>query len=967
MATDEPQCAIGSEIETPMAQRELSAFEQLITRNPPILESLFAQITTQSILRLYHTSPYLRQFLQNSPSSWRYISWKLAQPAATTSTVTHNGTSNRPRQSSNYALDRLLLNVHNTFSTRLTSLELDNTAVSGQILCQTVLFLRRDTLQHLSVRGCKNVSLKYHLNPWLQIHALERKGGNTSKPEGFEKLALKSLYAYRCRHHRRRPYFPSSLVRKESDSEPTHDVVKLCHALGIWTDTAWCTTPGPRCHRRTSYLTNRPQQDTREVWVVYDRLWRSRNWLGVNENRSDATVSQRKRTGDCRFWEHGEEAANGEALGTHDEGKSVPTHLRHSHRRFVDDIVCSSCSEPILERCEQCSLLMHCGGCRKTLCASCAFDTPYTRNKNAPEEDKHSIWWAPGYAISPNSMQDQDLPPATVNNGQNVPPSNHPILKFKWCCTEPVFSGGGGMNFGHGINRETDRLRATPLPQGKGWEDSDFATSRADTDRASEQSSARCSTDSGISPEGALGDRWASIDDFYQSLARSSLEESMPGAPVPRNLCDECYVSDRWKLHCKGCALALCAKHDVRDRLKFRICGYKDPVQEKAEFKTRQKAIKAAGSIFMQGKDKDQAEKSLARMEHLHTAPWRSGVPRTSPLTTRRPAPTTMAQAAMTSAYAAPAITDSIVVEAAAMDLEVGAILSSLRGNRVEIELPLRPLSRGSSTSDVASRSSSPAPSTRSLPSTPEPKSTKSAKPTPQHLHEAPISRPRWKGCQSFFCPAIRAPGDARRRCVAIMRQCSECKTYVCGDCTTQLELPCPCKGCQPPQLEDTGTQGSSDTALFFCPNCRWDRMVSRKCKRRTEAFLTAHKGSTKKAKTRKAKFRKPTEARRGSSIAGASSSNISDEVVERLGDFFAGLRSNIGDDGQTVDVENVGDIREIEDVGVLARDLIRRIQSLRGQFRPGSLAAQALPDVTFDENAAQAVQTQESETSEDD
>src|SRR5690242_12383074 len=96
-----------------------TAFELLITCNPPILESLLAQVSTETIFRLYQVSPFLREFFTRSPTSWRYISWRLYQPAQTTATVTNNSASNGPRQSSNYALDQILLNVINPFSTRL--------------------------------------------------------------------------------------------------------------------------------------------------------------------------------------------------------------------------------------------------------------------------------------------------------------------------------------------------------------------------------------------------------------------------------------------------------------------------------------------------------------------------------------------------------------------------------------------------------------------------------------------------------------------------------------------------------------------------------------------------------------------------------------------------------------------------------------------------------------------------------
>lgn len=133
---------------------------------------------------------------------------------------------------------------------------------------------------------------------------------------------------------------------------------------------------------------------------------------------------------------------------------------------------------------------------------------------------------------------------------------------------------------------------------------------------------------------------------------------------------------------------------------------------------------------------------------------------------------------------------------------------------------------------------------------------------------------------------------------------------------------------------------------------------------------------SARKSKRRKDKFRKPTEARRGSSSALDGPNSIPDEAVESIADFFSGLGVQLeaaaGGTGQTYELDNIGDIREIEDVGALARDLIRRIQSLRGQFRPGSLAARALPDVRFDENAiqaennSQAAEQQETETSGD-
>jgi hypothetical protein len=935
-----------------------SSFEKLITCNPPILESLLAQVSTESILRLYHTSRYLQHHLRNSPASWRYISWRLSQPSVITPNAAANG-----RQPGSYSLDRLLLYVINPISTRLASLELDNTAVSGATLMGTVVPLRRETLVHLSVRGCKNVSLKYHINPWLQMYALTKDTASSEAPAPFETLALKSLYTYRCRHHRRRPYLPSSLARKESDSEPTHELVKICHTLGIWTDTAWCTTPGARCYRRRGYVTMRVPQDPREVWVVYDRLWRSRNWTGPIGQASNDDPIRKKRKNDCRFWEYGEEGINGEPVGVQGEGKATPTHLRESHRRFVENITCSNCSEPILERCEQCSVMMHCSGCRKTLCASCAFDRPYLRNKNALEEDKNKFWWAPGCAVSPCSMQDQDLPPPGANNNQPGNPNALPTIKFKWCCTEPVFSGGGGITFGNGSNRETDRVRAAPLPQGHGWEDAEFINHEH-----SEGDAEQC-TGCKQSPEAtdlSLAGRWVDLDDFFQSQSNNMSDNPLPPMPIPRILCDECHTSDKWKVKCKGCNNPLCLKHDMHDRLKVRICGYKDLTQEKQAFRSRQKTIKVVDAMIKSRKDK-QPEKNA----NLLSVPEPSTASSSTP-----PAPETQQLVASVHAIpppqVAPALTESIVAEAAAMEAEVGALLLSLRNPPANLEHPRRPLSPASVSTDPASRSSSPTPSASSPPATPEPKSV------PRRVPQPSPSMPKWNGCNSFFCPSIRPPGDHRRRCMTVMRQCNECKVHVCSDCAGSFETPCPCKGCQVPQAEGTTTP-IEPAAQFFCPNCRWNRMATGKCKKKTAAFIEAQNAVREslnlglkklKVRKRKDKAKKPIDQRRGSSSSsGSTNANNLDEIMEGLNDFFTNLNAqhNVqfappsaaaeGEAGpstaRTLNLDQNSDLQEIADVGALARDLIRRIQSLRGQFRPGSVAARALPDIRFEDLAA--------------
>ncbi|OAP55144.1 hypothetical protein AYL99_10844 [Fonsecaea erecta] len=937
-----PSTVLGS------VRKTISSFELLITCNPPILESLLSQLPTETIFRLYQTSSYLRDFFSRSPTSWRYISWRLNQPAVTaTAGVVANVIGTGPRQSSNYALDQIILTVINPFSTRLVSLELDNTAVSGTTLTSTVLILRRETLRHVSVRGCKNVSLKYHINPWLQMHALARESPDARGPPGFETLALKSLYTYRCRHHRRRPYLPSSLARKESDSEPTHELVLTCHKLGIWTDTAWCTTPGARCYRRRGYVKLRMPQDPREVWVVYDRLWRSRNWLGpVDQTKNPVLNKKRKR--DCRSWEVDEEGMNGEAIGTGPEGKSTPAHLRESHRKFVENITCHNCSAEILERCEQCSVMMHCVGCRKTLCASCAFDRPYLRNKNAPEEERNKFWWAPGCAVSPCSMQDQDLPPdGAVNGNQNLNTNTLPSIKFKWCCTEPVFSGGGGITFMNSANRDSDRIRAAPLPTGQGWDDPEFLNDPPHLAKYTADATAK---------DGPAG-RWTSINVLFHTATYVSGGDH-PASSVPRVLCDECYASESWKVKCKACSTPICIKHDIGERARARLCGYKELTIEKQEYKSRQKATKLLATLMRHRREKEMAAEQEENAEVGMTVSTpkagRSALKSGPPFT-----PLSSLSVAGTSA------------QEASVDAEFGSVSRSLRTPLAEVDRLQRPLSPASNSTGPPSRSTSPSPSAHSLPATP-----KASRRGPPQIDPSPS----WQGCQTVFCPASRsAPGDHRRRCTAVIKPCMECKVYVCGDCANNFEPPCPCKGCRPPQTEGDSSvstnlppnTASTETPPFYCPNCRLERMLTGKCRLKAPLFVAARAWRGKKQKKRKDKIRKPLEARRTSLGSGGNPSST-EEAIDGLVEFFTSLNtqypgashdqteasgpSRSDNGGQIEGGSNRQEIQELEDMGALARDLIRRIQRLREQFPPGSLAALALPDIRLEDEAEVAV-----------
>lgn len=908
----------------PLLQSGSSRFETTIANSHTILESLIAQLPTESVLRLYQTSSFLRSFLRNSPTSWRYMSWRLHQPAQIPPPVNANA-ANQPRQSSSYALDQLLMYVILPFSTRLTSLVLDNTSVSGATLFQTVMILRKDTLEHVSVRGCKNVSLKYHINPWLTMHAMALEQPPEIRPPELQKLALKSLYTYRCRHHRRRPYLPSSLAKKESDSEPTHEVVLTCHKLGIWTDTAWCTTPGARCYRRRGYVTMRVQQDPREVWVVYDRLWRSRNWLGPppSNNNTNNPYGSHKRKRDGRVWEE-EEAFNGEPTGLGPHGKEVPVHLRESHTRFVEDVHCDSCSEKILERCEQCSILMHCSGCRKTLCASCAFDRPYLRNQNATEEEKRRFWWAPGCAVSPCSMQDVDPAAAGAPNQSQTLPS----IKFMWCCTQPVFSGGGGITLGTTPNHDADKLRAAPLAPGQGFEDPEFAPHEDDEVQEMGSPLSRA-TNSGP------GGRWASLAEMFRYGAQMTLNEEPDS--VPRILCNDCYISDQWKIKCKACSVALCLKHDVKEKQRVRICGYKELPVEKQELVARLKATKLFRSLWLKRKEqqntkkrkKSDAEDVMAETELAlastvlhdldqgrallaepgHSIPTLTALDR--PMVSMRNATTTTLPIRLS---------------------EPSNAASNTSGTDSEI---LRPLSPGSNSTGPLSRSSSPAPSAHSLNTTPEPRSKGKQKANSPSPSVSKIPASTWRGCQAFFCSSTRPAGDHRRRCAALLRQCTDCRVHVCDDCTSAIDKSCPCRGCRLPLGKADALTGS--TAAFYCPNCRHDRIINRKCKRNLSYLTRTSRPSPSSRSTKMRNRLSPAERLTHiPDILLTSSIPNSLEGDFTLEEFF-----------NSIDYDEFQELREMS---LSAVNVVKRVQSLRNHAAPGSPAALALPVITIEE-----------------
>ena len=724
----------------------LSPFEQIVVTYPPIVESLLLQLPTSAILDLYHTSRNLRSFLQLYPTAWNYLSFRLfslgraeiRQPSPASDT-----SGEYPlRRSKKNALDQLLVTVILPIGTRLKTLDLDHTAVGGLALTANILPARRETLQHLSVRGCKQVSLKYHIVPYLTLFSLQKSVSSLNKSVHVDHLALRSLYTFRCRHHRRRPYLPASLLRTDSDAEPTHELIKICYNLGIWTDTAWCPTPGGRCLRRKDYYTGRGNLDGRgEVWVVFDRLWRSGNTLGSHDAeivKSDAFRGQ--------LWAQAESGYEGEPLGcdgqtSPGEGRKVPTHLRQSHRTFIDDFKCHDCGDRIQERCEQCSVRMHCMGCRKTLCASCAFSRPLPRARrrkvdeaivDTADDDRTPqdlFWWARGETRSPNLMMQESA--GDDDHVGNEPSSSiTPNLKMHWCCLKPMFSGGGGISFvGPDMNGAgAGQIRTAPLPGGKGYEDPEFARIKQDEDFP------RAAYGKPDSPDYTLQE---GHDQMLHWLlyGPGSQDNSM----CPRSLCQECWQTPGWRAACQACHEPFCFAHDLRG-LKMRICGYRDLTVEKRHMNEKS----AETSQMPSKKSEDELLEAIRSLLLMTENPQH-----------------TQELAALTT-----------LPEADDTDLTV---------DTEDYDLPVKP-----SSSDLTG-----------IP----PKSPSSADVTPsttprQSLTPITTPPPLWRGCASFLCPEYRPIGDHRPKCTAAARECTLCGVHVCPDCLLK-DPPCDCSHCK--------------------------------------------------------------------------------------------------------------------------------------------------------------------------
>ena len=754
----------------------LSRFEQIISTHPPVLESLLLQLPTSSILDLYHTSNYLRSFLQGYPTAWNHLSFRSFSPgrlaSRQASPASDSSGESSAIHSKPYALDQLLMAIVLPFGTRLISLDLDHTAVAGDTLTSIVLHSRRETLQHLSVRGCKQVSLKYNIMPFLTLFSLQKSTSEFHNSGPVPGLALRSLYTFRCRHHRRRPYTPASLLRRDSDSVHTHELIKICHDLGIWTDTAWCPTVGGRCLKRKDYSVGRGTPDARtEVWVVYDRLWRSGNRLGP------AVYSETARSRSTRgqLWEDAESGYNGEPLGCepqqgHGEGKTRTTHLRQSHRKFIENITCQDCEAHIPERCEHCSIRMHCMGCRKTLCENCAFSRPLppakppgstTSESDAGDDTaKEPYWWAPGQMRNPNRMM-QEVVPSTSAENSNTPNSTvTPTLKMQWCCLKPMFSNGGSITFvGPGMTGSAiSHVHTAPLPPGHGYEDAELSRLRQ-SDKTS-GSVIDCPVLPGCSPRLK----------HYQVLhwllyGMGSRDQN----PCPRSLCHDCWQTPGWRAACQSCKEPFCFAHDLRG-LSMRICGYKDLSTEKSfleknsDFRTVLEASERSNAALNTAREKTKC----TIREYLNVF---SKLPELPQRFKDKYAPLIESP---------PLVGPNLLSEAA----------SKLKGTFCEHEiLQMLDLIISKPISNTGDEGM-------------EPQATDS-----------------WLGCGSFLCPKYRSIGDHRPRCTAAAQQCTLCEVHVCPDCLAQNSC-CDCAYCKD---------------HYSCPNCETPRNLCKKAEEEEE------------------------------------------------------------------------------------------------------------------------------------
>lgn len=299
-------------------QQHLCPLEALLSIYAPILECLVSHLPTPSKLALSQTSRPLRQLLHSYGPFFAHLDFRLS--------VFESANFDSYLLGTVYNLDRLLQCL--PVDGRIVSLTLDWTAVSGSFIFNKILDRCRDTLEHLSVRGCRKVSIKHHIVPHFVYQSSIMPLGNRSREQ--QRPALKSLYVYKARGVRRKPFL---IDRKPADGdEPSRYLTTLAADLGIWLDLGLCPTPKLRCPRRREIL----RREKERFCVPFDKRWRVQD---DNESLSEA--------------EHTKRRASEQARGV--------------------DLCCWNCDDAIPDRCEACVHQMTCSKCEKPLCHSCSY------------------------------------------------------------------------------------------------------------------------------------------------------------------------------------------------------------------------------------------------------------------------------------------------------------------------------------------------------------------------------------------------------------------------------------------------------------------------------------------------------------------------------------------------------------------------------------------------------------------
>ena len=437
--------------------------------------------------------------------------------------------------------------------------------------------------------------------------------------------------------------------------------------------------------------------------------------------------------------EDGESGYNGLSLGCdprpgQGEGKLLPAHLRQSHTKFVAGVKCHDCNSPIDERCEHCSIRMHCTGCRRTLCENCAFSRPLPPAKGDDEAPQQRLWWAPNHMKNPNAMLQEIFPSSTPDNG-NIPNSTvTPAVKMQWCCLRPMFSNGGSISFiGPGMMGSVNHLRTAPLPKGESYEDPEFKRLMLNKDATLPKF--------GTSKEPDMGLKWLSYGPGSQDQNA-----------CPRNLCQECWNRPGWKANCQACQEPFCFAHDLRG-LSLRVCGYKDLAAEKASFEERSKF-----NDILETWATVATEKKLNRTEVKED--FQSYL-RSLSMT-------------MESLHHLEQILPDLT-----WPIRTGSQLRKEVGDLVTLH-----------------RSENPSEKVETLMQSPEDAGSESA-PNPDGANSSKEAEAKhdWRGCGVVMCPKYRAVGDHRPKCPAATQQCTLCDVHVCPDCLV-LNPPCECSYC---------------------------------------------------------------------------------------------------------------------------------------------------------------------------